>query len=280
MLPFPSPRMKPHKFSNPRPPNSNLPPTPVRRLLPTPEPAIAMATKLFLALQCVQCDTMQVKQEKKSSNKWVCVVCNQRQSVLRVHARGYRAADLRRFVQDANLARGRREFAPLAEPEAGWDPAAVEEQGDEFPTEKKRTDWSEYLDDPGEHRDGCCGVGADASDGESDEGIEVITELPQNRPKVRPRKAQSGVLGKRTKPSTHPTLSKRQQIEQGSSPYCATTTADAQRSKWSKYLDVGFFEERKGSQSSGLHWSELDECATTEATSDVVVDDEVHPDFI
>ncbi|PUZ55050.1 hypothetical protein GQ55_5G181100 [Panicum hallii var. hallii] len=226
MLPFPSPQMKPHKFSNPRPPNSNLPPTPVRHLLPTPEPAIAMATKLFLALQCVQCDTMQVKQEKKSSNKWVCVVCNQRQSVLRVHARGYRAADLRRFVQDANLARGRREFAPLAEPEAGWDPAAVEEQGDEFPTEKKRTDWSEYLDDPGEHRDGCCGVGADASDGESGEGIEVITELPQNRPKVRPRKAQSGVLGKRTKPSTHPTLSKRQQIEQGSSPYCATTTAD------------------------------------------------------
>ena len=106
-----------------------------------------------------------MKQEKKSSNKWVCVVCNQRQSVLRVHARGYRAADLRRFVQDANLARGRREFSPLAEPDAGWDPAVVEEQGDEFPTEKKRTDWSEYLDDPGEHRDGCCGVGADASDG-------------------------------------------------------------------------------------------------------------------
>ncbi|RLM94028.1 hypothetical protein C2845_PM08G23800 [Panicum miliaceum] len=273
-----------------------------------------MATKLFLALQCVQCDTMQVKQEKKSSNKWVCVGLPRRRPPP--------------LVQDANLARGRHEFAPLAEPEAGWDPAAVEEQGDEFPTEKKRTDWSEYLDDPGEHRDGCCGVGADASDGvyistaviivhenrrspssktvtscphliaryctitvflkevepsssiESGEGIEVITELPQNRPKVRPRKAQSGVLGKRPKPSTHPTLSKRQQIEQGSSPYCATTTADAQRSKWSKYLDVGFFEERKGSQSSGLHWSELDECATTDATSDAVVDDEVHPDFI
>ncbi|RLN24262.1 hypothetical protein C2845_PM07G20960 [Panicum miliaceum] len=238
-----------------------------------------MATKLFLALQCVQCDTMQVKQEKKSINKWVCAVCNQRQSVLRVHARGHRAADLRRFVQDANLARGRREFAPLAEPEAGWDPAAVEEQGDEFPTEKKRTDWSEYLDDPGEHRDARCGVGAEASDGESGEGIEVITELPQERPKVRPRKAQSGVLGKRPKPSTRPTLSKRQQIEQGSSPYCATT-AEAQRLKWSKYLDAGFFEERKESQGSGLHSTELDECATTDTTSDVVVDDEVHPDFI
>ncbi|OEL15057.1 hypothetical protein BAE44_0023924 [Dichanthelium oligosanthes] len=239
-----------------------------------------MATKLFLALQCVQCTTMQVKQEKKSSNKWVCVVCNHRQSVLRVHARGYRAAELRRFVQDANLARGRREFAPLAEPDEGWDPAAVEKQGDEFPTEKKRTDWSEYLDDAREHRGGCGGMGADASDGESGEGIEVTTELPQERPKVRPLKAQSGVLGKRPKPSTHPTLSKRQQIEQGSSPYRASTTAEAQRPKWSKYLDTSFFEERKGFESLGLHWTELDECTTNEATTDVVVDDEVHPDFI
>lgn len=62
---------------------------------------------------------------------------------------------------------------------------------------------------------------------ESDEGIEVITELPQKRPKVRPRKAQSDVVGKRTKLSTHPTLcNKRQQIKQGSNPHCATTTAE------------------------------------------------------
>jgi hypothetical protein len=54
----------------------------------------------------------------------------------------------------------------------------------------------------------------------------------------------------------------------------------AQGSKWSKYLDKSFFEERKGSESSGLHSTELDECATTEATTDIVVDDEVHPDFI
>jgi len=59
----------------------------------------------------------------------------------------------------------------------------------------------------------------------------VITELPQERIKVRPRKAQSGVLGKRPKPSTHPALSKRQQIEQGSSPYCAATTADGNTCK-------------------------------------------------
>jgi hypothetical protein len=87
-----------------------------------------------------------VKQQKKSSNKWVCVVCNQRQSVLRVHARGYRAADLRRFVQEANLARGRG--APVPVPEADWD------QQDEPPREKRRMDWSEYLDDAREHHGG------------------------------------------------------------------------------------------------------------------------------
>lgn len=95
-----------------------------------------------------------MKPQKKSSNKWVCVVCNQRQSVLRIYARGYRAADIRRFVQDANLSRGRSELIP--EPEAEWGgPATVEEQQqqDEFPREKKRTDWSEYLDEPDE-RDG------------------------------------------------------------------------------------------------------------------------------
>uniref|UniRef100_A0A0A9EYU7 MRN complex-interacting protein N-terminal domain-containing protein n=1 Tax=Arundo donax TaxID=35708 RepID=A0A0A9EYU7_ARUDO len=225
---------------------------------------MASAT-LFLALQCVQCATMQVKQQKKSSNKWVCTVCNQRQSVMRVHARGHRAADLRRFVQDANMSRGRREYAPLAEA------VAAEEERDEAPREERRMDWSEYLDDPGEQRDGLGGV-----DGEMDTGIEVTTEPPQERPKIRPRNAQMGVAGKRSKPSTNPTLSKRQRIEQVSSPCPATATAEAQRSKWSKYLDPSFFGERNGSESSGQHWTETDQYVTTE----VVVDDDVHPDFI
>ncbi|KAL6614611.1 hypothetical protein ACP70R_036881 [Stipagrostis hirtigluma subsp. patula] len=228
---------------------------------------MASAT-LFLALQCVQCATMQVKQEKKRSNKWVCVVCNQRQSVLRVHARGYRAADLRRFVQDANLSRGRRELMPAPVHDDGWDAAvATEQRDDEFPREKRRVDWSEYLDDPGE-RDGGGGVGAGSVDGGTE--IEVVTELPQEKRKIRLPKAQLGAAGKR------PSLSKRQRIEQVSCPSSATATAEAQRSKWSKYLDRSFFGERNGSESSGQHWTEPDQYDTTE----VVVDDEVHPDFL
>ena len=45
-------------------------------------------------------------------------------------------------------------------------------------------------------------------------------------------------------------------------------------------MDTGLFGERKGSDTSGLHWTEHDESASTKATTDVVVEDEVHPDFI
>jgi hypothetical protein len=83
-----------------------------------------------------------VKQRKKSSTKWVC---DQRQSVLRVHARGYRAADLRRFVEEANLARGRG--TPVPVPEADWEfrrPGIIKTT---LRGRRGGWDWSEYLDD-------------------------------------------------------------------------------------------------------------------------------------
>jgi hypothetical protein len=49
----------------------------------------------------------------------------------------------------------------------------------------------------------------------------------------------------------------------------------AQRSKWSNYLDTSFSEGGSGFEDSERHCSEL-ECSIT----DVVVDDEVHPDFV
>ncbi|XP_015695435.1 MRN complex-interacting protein isoform X2 [Oryza brachyantha] len=236
-----------------------------------------MATTLFLALQCVQCSTMQVKPQKKSSNKWVCVVCNQRQSVMRVHARGCRAADLRRFVQDANLSRGRAAHVPLPVPGEDWTPAVSGEQQDDFPRgRKRRMDWSEYLDDPGE----CDGGGGGDEGTEDGVRIQVTTELPEKRPKVtslkRAPKAQLGLAVKRPKtPPVDAYLPKRQLIEESSPPCSAATTVEAQRSKWSNYLDTSFFEERSGFQDSGQHCAEL-ECFTT----DVVVNDEVHPDFM
>uniref|UniRef100_A0A0D9V4Y7 MRN complex-interacting protein N-terminal domain-containing protein n=1 Tax=Leersia perrieri TaxID=77586 RepID=A0A0D9V4Y7_9ORYZ len=253
-----------------------------------------MATTLFLALQCVQCSTMQVRvlrqisspkpppvssigiakivfsplfsllrfdsqvKQQKSSNKWVCAVCNQRQSVMRIHARGYRAADVRRFVQDANLSRGRAAQAPVPVPEEDWVPALSGEQQDEFPRERKRRmDWSEYLDDPGE----CDGGGDDEEARDGGTGIQVTTELPEQRLKVtsskRPSKAQLGLARKRPKTLANTSLPKMQLI------------GGAQISKWSNYLDTGFFEEKSRFQESGQHCTEV-ECSTT----DVLVDDE------
>jgi hypothetical protein len=50
----------------------------------------------------------------------------------------------------------------------------------------------------------------------------------------------------------------------------------AERSQWSKNLDTCFFGEKNGTESSEQYRTELGESATTE----IVVDDEVHPDFM
>lgn len=101
-----------------------------------------MSSILFLALQCFECSTMQVKQKKKSSNNWICVVCNQKQSVRKVFAQGYKAKDLRLFVQSFNMS---RKVADEEKQEV--------EDGEEIRGKNKRSDWSEYLDsDPPNER--------------------------------------------------------------------------------------------------------------------------------
>ncbi|PKA61151.1 hypothetical protein AXF42_Ash006047 [Apostasia shenzhenica] len=109
---------------------------------------------IFIAVQCIQCSTMQVKQQKKSSNKWVCAVCNQRQSFRRIHARGYLARDLRKFVQEFNLSRSVQEASHNASVTGRSDEFLVgSEIGDSSSCGgiacwlgKRRMDWSEYLD--------------------------------------------------------------------------------------------------------------------------------------
>ncbi|KAK4253058.1 hypothetical protein QN277_010883 [Acacia crassicarpa] len=64
-----------------------------------------MAPTIFIVVQCFQCSTMQVKQKKKSSNKWNCAVCNQKQSMTKVFAQGFMAKDIRAFVQSFNMSR-------------------------------------------------------------------------------------------------------------------------------------------------------------------------------
>ncbi|OMP12335.1 hypothetical protein CCACVL1_00033, partial [Corchorus capsularis] len=87
-----------------------------------------------------------VKPRKKSSNKWTCVVCNQKQSVLKVFAQGPMAKDLRKFVQTFNMS---RKFTDQNQP---FDPESDIEADDPENQRKRRSDWTEYLD-PEDYRD-------------------------------------------------------------------------------------------------------------------------------
>ncbi|CAH9085297.1 unnamed protein product [Cuscuta europaea] len=135
---------------------------------------------VFIALQCCQCCTMQVKQKKKSSNKWVCVVCNQKQSVRKVFAQGFMAKDIRKFVQNFNMSRqlSDQQFH-LPEHQ---EPRTLDTEAP-FPSNpnNKRTDWTEYLDLEGEsvEKD-------DEQSTEEENETRIVTELPKamfKRPK-------------------------------------------------------------------------------------------------
>ncbi|KAK9740785.1 hypothetical protein RND81_03G059900 [Saponaria officinalis] len=104
---------------------------------------------LFIAVQCHQCSTMQVKQQKKSSNKWNCAVCNEKQSVRKVYAQGYQAKDIRHVVQSFNMSRMFTDDRKCQESSSGHFIEHVEgEHGTavEIKAGKRRSDWSEYVD--------------------------------------------------------------------------------------------------------------------------------------
>ncbi|EPS71719.1 hypothetical protein M569_03040, partial [Genlisea aurea] len=110
-----------------------------------------MATKKFIAVQCFQCSTMQaaclfhyciVKQQKKSSNKWTCVVCNEKQSVCKVFFNALMAKEVRDFVQNFNMSRMLSDQKDLQQ--VGEESSYSDEIRGK---RKKRTDWTEYIDD-------------------------------------------------------------------------------------------------------------------------------------
>ncbi|KAL8234012.1 hypothetical protein R6Q59_020112 [Mikania micrantha] len=94
-------------------------------------------SEVFIAVQCFQCSTMQVKQRKKTTNKWNCVVCNEKQSLRKVFSQGFMAKDVRKFVQSFNMS---RQF--IHQPHDSQTLVQQQTQNQN----QKRTDWSEYMD--------------------------------------------------------------------------------------------------------------------------------------
>nr|GEX01007.1 MRN complex-interacting protein [Tanacetum cinerariifolium] len=110
----------------------------------------------FIAVQCFKCSTMQVKQRKKSSNKWTCV---QDEEVL----------------GDEN--ENENESLGDVEVEVGWRSA------------NKRTDWTEYIDHDEVH------IHNDDDQGDLCEA-NVVTELPKplfKKPKLRDDYSAAGL---------------------------------------------------------------------------------------
>jgi ubiquitin C-terminal hydrolase len=91
-----------------------------------------------------------VKQKKKSSNKWNCAVCNEKQSVRKVFAQGYKAKDIRTFVQSFNMSRKSLDDDQQWLQAGTLNHAPEHADGEsEFPNElnnNKCTDWTVYLD--------------------------------------------------------------------------------------------------------------------------------------
>ncbi|TKY46110.1 hypothetical protein E2542_SST28146 [Spatholobus suberectus] len=276
---------------------------------------------LFIALQCCQCSTMQalslslsysvcilfplirdcvqVKQKKKSSNKWNCAVCNQKQSVRKVFAQGFMAKDVRKFVQDFNMSR--KSFDDGESLLAGTLDPAPEYSDGEVKQKKKRNDWSAYLDQEDHHT---LEEQQEDRDGDDFEPL-VVTELQKGMFKKR-RMVEDSTAGSDKlfkKPLFHnsqeePIIDQHQRRVTSSTKSIPKrnnyVTPDNQRnqkckltssrvaSKWNDYLtedndnlDLGWKRDSNLEDHSGPWNNSVLEAMTSER-----VEDDIHPDFM
>ncbi|CAJ1953241.1 unnamed protein product [Sphenostylis stenocarpa] len=241
---------------------------------------------LFIALQCCQCSTMQVKQKKKCSNKWNCAICNQKQSVRRVFAQGFMAKDVRKFVQDFNMSRKSIDDGewPLAET---LDPSPEIPDG-EVNLQKKRTDWSAYLDQEDHHT---LEEPQQDHDGDDCEPL-VVTELQKGMFKKRRvveettagsdkffnrsfvHNSQEEPLIARITSLTENNVKRNNYVEN-----CKPTSSKVV-SKWKVYMteynDNVEFELKKNMDDHSDPWN----INLLETIPSEKVEDDIHPDFI
>ncbi|GLT75169.1 hypothetical protein SLA2020_469130 [Shorea laevis] len=251
------------------------------------------------------CNVMQVKQRKKSSNKWICVVCNQKQSVRKVFAQGPKAKDLRLFVQSFNMS---RKIADENQPPESvtevdeWDGGHRMVLGDQ---RKRRTDWTEYLEAE-DHQEQVV-----TQEEGGDLEPKFVTELPKEmfkRPKLR---NYGGGEGGRD--SYKPVFSKRKAISQDEKPLeCqkmkdnrtigASQRGDCQSmaethkesrtwesktprgtSKWNAYItqeDDDGLRFRGGKTAADQIMCEWGNAILESNTDYQKVEDDIHPDFL
>ncbi|XP_074369494.1 uncharacterized protein LOC141710897 isoform X2 [Apium graveolens] len=171
-----------------------------------------MASIIFIAVQCCQCSTMQVKQRKKSSNKWTCVVCNQKQSVLKVFAQSYMAKDVRKVVQTFNMS---RQLADQSQ-SLGFDEQTLASESPKQANldnqNKKRTDWTEYIDPEDEEVDKYIDNARSLGNVFDEKFVTKLPEAVFKKPKLSDYSSSSA--GKRNNNSYMPDFGKRSSYKQ------------------------------------------------------------------
>ncbi|XP_077210562.1 uncharacterized protein LOC143846039 isoform X2 [Tasmannia lanceolata] len=222
-----------------------------------------------------------VKQQKKSSNKWNCVICNQKQSLRKVFARGFLAKDVRKFVQGFNMSRQfPSQTLTLAE-----EKIQIHDY-DNSHHQKKRSDWTEYLDSKDNEIEG----GEEGAFSEAH--IEIVTELPKDMFKkasskcYNPSSSSSSGLKKQREGNKlfKPIFSKRKSAnpilqENADSKKCKISK---QVSKWSDYLE----EEKDGTMlatsrdSPNTYNLWCEDGVLESGFNDQRVEEDVHPDFM
>ncbi|XP_042494031.1 MRN complex-interacting protein isoform X2 [Macadamia integrifolia] len=232
---------------------------------------------IFIAVQCCQCSTMQVKQQKKSSNKWNCVICNQKQSIRKVFAQGFLAKDVRKFVQSFNMSRKfieenaeAKALSPL--------PLPPPPQKEIHNPTKRRSDWKEYLDpedfvdDKQEEK---------ATGGVSEPNIVTLPNEIFKKPKL--KNYSGGLDSGGAKRLLKPNFSNRKRVtnqENEEGKELQSGKAKGTASKWSNFLseeDVDELLMERGKRDVRDPWCQAANLDT--AFSDQRVEDEVHPDF-
>ncbi|KAF5735326.1 hypothetical protein HS088_TW15G00828 [Tripterygium wilfordii] len=201
----------------------------------------------FIAVQCCQCSTMQALGEAAEEEQQ------------QVELRGVQPETI--GAQGSfNISRKLADDAPQAEPEQ------IPDTTPHLELEKRRTDWSEYLDP----------LPPPDSPNEEQQ-IDIVTELPREvfkRPKLT---ATDGGRGDDDGRLYKPFFCKRNNNSQGKEP---TMAKGASNSKWSKYMNnnditAGDSESQLDAKSADVVLEYLDNLPNHER-----VEDAIHPDFL
>ncbi|KAL2334980.1 hypothetical protein Fmac_016193 [Flemingia macrophylla] len=253
----------------------------------------SFSATLFIALQCCQCSTMQVKQKKKSSNKWNCAVCNQKQSVRKVFAQGFMAKDVRTFVQNFNMSR--KSFDDADSPLAGTLDPPLDHREGHVDRKHKRSDWSAYLDREDHHTV----EEQQDRDGDDFEPL-VVTELHKGMFKKR-RVVEDSISGsdkffkmplfhnsqeepmidqRRVTSSTESNRQRNNYLTPDNQRTKKCKTSNKAASRWNKYITEDN-ENLELGWKRGFNLDHSGPCnnSITEAMTSETVEDDVHPDF-